>query len=107
MRIKDCKDYKKRVYMNSLNTEINFARAFYFFAFMFLAIYSFNSLSNILTPIAISFFIWFLINGLANEIKKIPYINKTLVQFVATRLCFILILFSMVNIETYVTSSMI
>ena len=47
--------------MDSLNKEINFARAFYFFAFMFLVIYSFNSLSNILTPIAISFFIWFLI----------------------------------------------
>lgn len=45
--------------MNSLNTEINFARAFYFFAFMFLVIYSFNSLSNILTPIAISFLFGF------------------------------------------------
>ena len=45
--------------MNSLNTEINFARAFYFFAFMFLVIYSFNSLSNILTPIEYLFLFGF------------------------------------------------
>ena len=93
--------------MDSLNKEINFARAFYFFAFMFLVIYSFNSLSNILTPIAISFFIWFLINGLANEIKKIPYINKRVLDFVATPLSLIIILYSMVKIGTFVTSSMI
>ena len=31
----------------------NFANAFYFFAFMFLIVSSLNSLSSILTPIAI------------------------------------------------------
>ena len=67
----------------------------------------FNSLSNILTPIAISFFIWFLINGLANEIKKIPYINKRVLDFVATPLSLIIILYSIVKIRTFVTSSMI
>lgn len=92
--------------MQSLNSEINFARAFYFLAFVFLVIYSFNSLSNILTPIAIAFFIWFLINGLANEIKKIPYINKKIINLLATPLSVVIILYSMIKIGTFVTSSM-
>jgi len=93
--------------MDSLNKEINFARAFYFLAFTFLIFYSFNSLSNILTPIAIAFFIWFLINGLANEIKKIPYINKKVLNYTATPLSLVIIIYLMINIGTFITSSML
>ncbi len=92
--------------MQTKKKEINFSSAFYFFAFMFLVIYSFNSLSSILTPIAIAFFIWFLINGLSNEIKNIPYINKKILDFISTPLSVIIIIYSIFKIGTFVTSSM-
>lgn len=92
--------------MQNIHQEINFARAFYFLAFIFLVIYSLNSLSSILTPIAIAFFIWFLINGLSNEIKKIPYINKRFLEFIAPFISLILIIYFMIKIGTFVTSSM-
>ncbi len=92
--------------MQNLNKEIDFARAFYFLAFMFLVVFSFNSLSSVLTPIAIAFFIWFLINAFANQIKKIPYINKKVLDFIATPLSLIIIIYSMIKIGTFITSSM-
>lgn len=92
--------------MQNLNKDMYFASAFYFLAFMFLVVFTFNSLSSILTPIAIAFFIWFLINAFANEIKKIPFINKKVLDFIATPLSLIIIIYSMIKIGTFITSSM-
>lgn len=85
----------------------NFANAFYFFAFMFLAIFSLNSLSNILTPIAIAILIWFLINALANQIKKLPFLNKKVGDIIAIPLSLIFIVYSMIEIGSFIASSMI
>ena len=93
--------------MENLKNDTNFAKAFYFFAFMFLVIYSFNSLSSILTPIAIAFFIWFLINALANEIKKIPFIKQKILNIIAIPLSLFIIIYFMIKVGAFITSSMI
>ncbi len=92
--------------MQNLNTDIHFARAFYFLAFMVLVVFTFNSLSSILTPIAIALFIWFLINAFATEIKKIPFVNKKVLNLIATPLSLFIIIYSMFKIGTFITSSM-
>ncbi|RBQ28108.1 AI-2E family transporter [Aliarcobacter vitoriensis] len=92
--------------MESFKSDINFAKLFYVFAFMFLVIYAFNSLNNILIPIAIAFFIWFLINALASQIRKIPYVNNKFLDFIATPLSLIIIIYSMIKIGTFLTTSM-
>lgn len=84
----------------------NFANAFYFFAFMFLFVFSLNSLSNILTPIAIAVLIWFLINAFANQIKKLPFLNVKVGDYIAIPLSLIFIVYSMVEIGSFITSSM-
>ena len=61
-------------------SKTNFAGAFYFFAFVFLVVFALNSLSNILTPIAIAILIWFLINAFANQIKRLPFLNEKIVS---------------------------
>ena len=92
--------------MEIIQKETNFARAFYFFAFMFLAVYALNSLSSILTPIAIAILIWFLINSIANQIKKIPFFKNRVGDFIAVPLSLIFIVYSMVEIGSFITSSM-
>jgi predicted PurR-regulated permease PerM len=86
--------------------DTNFARAFYFLAFMFIIIYSLNSLSTILTPIAIAILIWFLINSLANQIKKVFFFNSKIGDFLAIPLSLIFITYFMFEIGTFITSSM-
>lgn len=85
----------------------NFANAFYFFAFMFLIVFSLNSLSDILTPIAIAILIWFLINAFANQIKKLPFLNEKIGNIIAIPLSLIFIVYSMIEIGSFIASSML
>lgn len=85
----------------------NFTAAFYFLAFMFLAVYSLSSLSSILTPIAIAILIWFLINAFANFIKKLPYLNSNFGEFIAIPLSLVIIVFFMFIIGNFIASSMV
>jgi AI-2 transport protein TqsA len=98
------KNSNKEVFSSLGNT--NFANAFYFFAFMFLFVFSLNSLSNILTPIAIAVLIWFLINAFANQIKRLPFLNAKVGDYIAIPLSLIFIVYSMVEIGSFITSSM-
>ena len=85
----------------------NFAAAFYFLAFISMIVYAFSSMSKILTPIAIAVLIWFLINALANLIKKFPYMNSNIGEFIAIPLSLIIIVFSMLEIGGFIASSMV
>lgn len=102
-------NFKNDNNMNKLPaiSNTNFANAFYFFAFMFLAVFSLNSLSNILTPIAIAILIWFLINALANQIKRLPFLSEKVGNLIAIPLSLIFIVSSMVEIGSFITSSML
>uniref|UniRef100_UPI004047435E AI-2E family transporter n=1 Tax=Aliarcobacter sp. TaxID=2321116 RepID=UPI004047435E len=88
-------------------SKTSFASAFYFFAFMFLAVSSLNSLSNILTPIAIAILIWFLINAFANQIKRLPFLKSKIGDIVAIPLSLIFIVYSMFEVGSFITSSML
>lgn len=92
--------------MENIVKESNFAKAFYFFGFMFLVIYALNSLSSILTPIAIAILIWFLINALATQIKRIPFLSEKIGDIIAIPLSLIIIIYSMVEIGSFIASSM-
>ena len=85
----------------------NFANAFYFLAFMFLIVFSLNSLSNILTPIAIAILIWFLINAFANQIKRLPFLSEKVGEWIAIPLSLIFIVYSMIEIGSFIASSML
>tara|TARA_B100001063_G_scaffold216518_1_gene218278 strand:- start:8490 stop:9590 length:1101 start_codon:yes stop_codon:yes gene_type:complete len=85
----------------------NFASAFYFFAFLSLIVFAFSSLSNILTPIAIAILIWFLINALANQIKRLPFMNSNFGEFISIPLSLIIIVVSMLQIGSFIASSMV
>lgn len=85
----------------------NFAAAFYFFAFLSLVVFTFSSLSKILTPIAIAILIWFLINALANQIKRLPFMNSNLGEFISIPLSLIIIVISMLQIGSFIASSMV
>ena len=88
-------------------SKTNFAGAFYFFAFIFLVVYALNSLSNILTPIAIAILIWFLINAFANQIKRLPFLNEKIGELIAIPLSLIFIVYSMIEIGSFIASSML
>ena len=85
----------------------NFAAAFYFFAFLSLVVFAFSSLSSILTPIAIAILIWFLINALANQIKKLPFMNSNFGEFISIPISLIIIVASMLQIRSFIASSMV
>jgi len=85
----------------------NFVEAFYFFAFLSLVVFAFSSLSNILTPLAIAILTWFLINALANQIKRLPLMNSNLGEFLSIPLSLIIILISMFQIGNFIASSMV
>ena len=85
----------------------NFANAFYFFAFMFLIVSSLNSLSSILTPIAIAILIWFLINAFANQIKKLTFLSEKIGNIIAIPLSLIFIVYFMIEIGSFIASSML
>ncbi len=85
----------------------NFTAAFYFFAFMSLVVFTLSSLSDILTPIAIAILIWFLINAFANQIKKLPFMNSNFGELIAIPISLIIIVYSMFEIGSFITSSMV
>ena len=85
----------------------NFSEAFYFFAFLSLVVFAFSTLSNILTPIAIAILIWFLINALANQIKKLPFMNSNFGELISIPLSLIIIVVSMLQIGSFIASSMV
>jgi len=92
--------------LENIQKDTNFAKAFYFFAFMFLVVYALNSLSAILTPIAIAILIWFLINALASQIKRLPFLSPKVADIVAIPLSLIFIVYFMIEIGSFITSSM-
>jgi len=85
----------------------NFAAAFYFFAFMFLVVYTLTSLNNILTPIAIAILIWFLINALADHIKKLPYFDSNLGKELSIPISLVIIVFLIFQMGSFIASSMV
>ncbi len=85
----------------------DFASAFYFFAFLSLIVFALSSLSNILAPIAIAILIWFLINALANQIKRLPFMNSNIGEFISIPLSLIIIVVSMLQIGSFIASSMV
>lgn len=85
----------------------NFTAAFYFLAFMFLVVYSLSILSEILTPISIAILIWFLINALANQIKKLPYMNSNLGDLVSIPISLLIIVYFIFEIGSFIGSSMV
>jgi len=101
----------KNVVTETTNTpklyNTNFAAAFYFFAFMFLVVYTLTSLNNILTPIAIAILIWFLINALATHIQKLPYFNSNLGQELSIPISLIIIVLLILQMGSFIASSMV
>ena len=85
----------------------NFAEAFYFFAFLSLIVFALSTLSSILTPIAIAILIWFLINALANQIKRLPFLNSKFGELVSIPLSLIIIVASMFLVGSFIASSMV
>jgi predicted PurR-regulated permease PerM len=85
----------------------NFTAAFYFLAFMSLVVFALSSLSDILTPIAIAILIWFLINALANQIKKLPFMNSNFGEIMAIPISLIVIVYFMFEIGSFIASSMV
>jgi len=85
----------------------NFQMAFYFLAFMFLVVYSLSNLSNILAPVAISILIWFLINSLANTIKKIPFFDSNFGHKVSIPISVLIIFASIFIIGNFIASSLV
>ncbi|MFK2821985.1 AI-2E family transporter [Arcobacter sp. YIC-80] len=96
---------RKKFKARSYNT--NFASAFYFLAFIFLIIYALTTLNNILTPLAIAILIWFLINALANTIKKIPYFNSNIGDKLAIPLSLIIIFYFMFETGSFIASNIV
>ncbi|UTJ05497.1 AI-2E family transporter [Arcobacter roscoffensis] len=85
----------------------NFASAFYFLAFMFLVVYTLSTLNNILTPLAIAILIWFLINALANQIKRLPYFDSNIGNMIAIPLSLVVIVYLMFEIGSFIASNMV
>ncbi|MCJ8327912.1 MAG: AI-2E family transporter [Campylobacterales bacterium] len=90
---------------NDLLKNNNFANAFYFMAFLFLVIYSISNLSSLLSSIAISFLIWFLINALASKLEtykifQIKIMNKLSIPFAV-----IIIFFTIFEISGFIALS--
>ena len=83
----------------------NFASMFYFFAFISLIVYALSTLNNILTPLAIAILIWFLINALANQIKRLPYFDSNIGNFLAIPLSLTIILSIMFVMGSFIASS--
>ncbi len=82
--------------------EDSFSGAFYFIAFLFIVIYSLTKLSTILTLIAISILIWFLINSLASKLRLIPILKGKLGDYLTIPLSLIIIFFTLFQITTFV-----
>lgn len=101
---------KKNIVTNTTNQSkiynTNFASAFYFFAFMFLVVYTLSTLNTILTPIAIAILIWFLINALANQIKKLPFMDSSYGDYICIPLSLLIIVVSMFEIGSFIASNM-
>ncbi len=85
----------------------NFASMFYFFAFMSLMVYALSTLNTILTPIAIAIMIWFLINALANQIKRLPYFDSNIGNYLSIPLSLIIIVYIMFEMGSFIASSMV
>ena len=105
-------DLDKNIVLNDKNPiekvyRTNFQVAFYFLAFMFLVIYSLSNLSNILAPVAISVLIWFLINSLANTLKKLPYLNSNFGNKIAIPFSVIVIFITIFIVGNFIASSLV
>ena len=80
----------------------NLAGPFYFIAFLYIVIYSLTQLNNILTPIAISILIWFLINSLASKLRLIPALKGKVGEFLVIPLSLVIIFASLFQVTSFI-----
>lgn len=92
--------------MENTHKDSNFAKAFYFLASITIFFWAINGLSNILTPIAIAILIWFLINAFADQIKRIPFLNNKIGDYISIPLSLVIIVYLMFEIGSFIASSM-
>ena len=92
--------------MENIHKDSNFAKAFYFLASITIFFWAINGLSNILTPIAIAILIWFLINAFADQIKRIPFLNNKIGDYISIPLSLVIIVYLMFEIGSFIASSM-
>lgn len=83
----------------------NFAGPFYFIAFLFIVVYSLTKLNTILTSIAISILIWFLINSLASKLRSIPLLKGKAGNYLAIPLSVIIIFASLFQVTSFIASN--
>lgn len=83
----------------------SFAGPFYFIAFLYIVIYSLTQLNTILTSIAISILVWFLINSLASKLRLIPALKGKAGQYLAIPLSLIIIFASLFQVTSFIASN--
>ena len=83
----------------------SFANAFYFIAFLFLLVYTFSKLSTLLSSIAISFLIWFLINALSSKIKNIPIFKNQYLKKTTIPLAVLLIFYTLFVLSGFIAQN--
>lgn len=91
--------------MDNSNSQNNIANAFYFFAFIALVVFSLSSLAKLLSSIAISVLIWFLINAFSSKIKSIP-LFKNLPDFIAIIIAVLVIFITLYEVSGFIAKSM-
>ncbi len=80
----------------------SFSGPFYFIAFLFIIIYSLSKLSTILTSIAISILIWFLINSLASKLRLIPLLKNKFADYLVIPLSLIIIFVGLFQVTSFI-----
>lgn len=80
----------------------SFAGPFYFIAFLYIVIYSLTQLNTILTSIAISILIWFLINSLASKLRQIPILKGKVGDYLVIPLSLGIIFISLFQITSFI-----
>ena len=83
----------------------SFAGPFYFIAFLFIVIYSLTKLNTILSSIAISILIWFLINSLASKLRLVPSLKGKVGNYLVIPLSVIIIFASLFQVTSFIASN--
>ncbi len=83
----------------------SFAGPFYFIAFLYIVIYSLSQINTILTSIAISILIWFLINSLASRLKRIPILKGKTGDYLAIPISLIIIFATLFQTTSFIASN--
>ncbi len=94
------KNINKTVY----NT--NVVGFFYFLALVALITYSLSRLDYFFTPLAIAILIFFLIDALSGQIRRLPYFDSNFGHFISLPLSLFIIVFSIVEVGSFIASNM-